>query len=93
MRDVFFWVAVLSCAAGQAMILRSTIRARAHGVNAPPPAGVARPRFAAELGWTLLPALGLAVTLAFTWRAMRSDSAMMMDMRPSHQMTAPAAPR
>jgi len=46
MRAVFFWIAVLSCIAGQAMILRSTLRARAHRA---PAEGVASPRLASEL--------------------------------------------
>jgi len=67
MRAAFFWVAVLSCLAGQAMILRSTIRARAH---VPRARGLATPRFAAELAWAILPAAMLAATLALTWRAL-----------------------
>jgi len=72
MRETLFWVAVVCCAAGQLLILRSVVRVRAH-VAAP---GQARPRVAAELAWTLLPALVLALTLAATWRAVRADSAM-----------------
>ncbi|HUO51219.1 MAG TPA: hypothetical protein VMT93_01760 [Gemmatimonadaceae bacterium] len=60
-----FWVAVLSCVLGQAMILRSAMRARAH-VGA---AGLAMPRRASEIAWTVLPALVLAATLVATWRA------------------------
>ena len=72
MRTTFFWLAAACCAAGQLLILRSVIRARAHVAAA----GEARPRFAAELAWTLLPALVLALTLAATWRAVRADAAM-----------------
>ena len=67
MRVAFFWIAVLSCTAGQAMILRSTFRARAHRA---PAEGVASPRFAAELAWAVLPAVMLAATLVVTWRAL-----------------------
>ena len=67
MRAVFFWIAVLSCIAGQAMILRSTLRARAHRA---PAEGVASPRLASELAWAVLPAVMLAATLVVTWRAL-----------------------
>ena len=94
MRDVFFWIAVLSCASGQAMIIRSTLRARAHAAHATAPAGVARPRPAAELAWTLLPALALAATLTVTWRAMQGDPAMMiMPNVPAAPHAPPPAPR
>jgi hypothetical protein len=67
MRAVFFSIAVLSCIAGQAMIIRSTFRARAHRASAE---GIASPRFASELAWTVLPAAVLAATLLVTWRAL-----------------------
>jgi hypothetical protein len=67
MRDAFFWLAVLSCASGQALILRSTFRARARATRAE---GIVAPRFASELAWALLPAAMLAATLAVTWRVL-----------------------
>ena len=94
MRDVIFWFAVLSCACGQAMILRSAMRARVHAAHATAPAGVVRPRFAAEIAWTVLPALFLAATLAVTWRAIHAAPApMMMDDMPAAAHAAPAPPR
>ena len=70
MRDFFFWCAVLSCAAGQVLILRSYTRARARAMGGATPPGVPEPRALTEFAWTVLPALALAVVLVFTWRAM-----------------------
>jgi heme/copper-type cytochrome/quinol oxidase subunit 2 len=70
MRDFFFWCAVLSCAAGQALILRSYARARARAATGATPAGVPEPRALIEFAWTVLPAVALAVVLVFSWRAM-----------------------
>jgi heme/copper-type cytochrome/quinol oxidase subunit 2 len=70
MRDFFFWCAVLSCAAGQALILRSYARARARAATGATPAGVPEPRALIEFAWTVLPAVALAVVLVFTWRAL-----------------------
>jgi heme/copper-type cytochrome/quinol oxidase subunit 2 len=72
MRDIFFWAAVASCAAGQALIIRSMFRARTRALGGATPAGIPEPNAAVEFAWTLLPAVGLAAVLLFTWRAMHS---------------------
>jgi hypothetical protein len=70
MRDAFFWCAVASCVAGQALILRSAMRARTRTASGATPEGVPAPRALPEFAWTMLPAVGLAAVLVFTWRAM-----------------------
>lgn len=75
--DTVFWLSVVCCVVAQVAIVRSAIRATPYmraGDEAVP-----RPRYAVEIAWTVLPALGLALLLVFTWRAM-------------HPAPAPAAP-
>lgn len=63
-----FWLSVICCVVAQAAIVRSAIRATPHvraGEDAVP-----RPHYGTEIAWTLLPAVGLALLLVFTWRAM-----------------------
>ncbi|HEY6829168.1 MAG TPA: hypothetical protein VI259_20045 [Gemmatimonadaceae bacterium] len=65
-----FWLAALSSAAAQVMILRSAI------VSTPRPAPADRPwptlRRALEIAWAGLPGIALAVLFVFTWRAMHA---------------------
>jgi len=65
-----FWLAPLSSAAAQVMILRSAI------VSTPRPAPADRPwptlRRALEIAWAGLPGFALAVLFVFTWRAMHA---------------------
>ena len=63
--DTIFWLAALAALAGQVAIiwtLRPSLSTR----------GAIRPlskKAFAEVVWAVLPAIGLLVTLAFTWRA------------------------
>jgi hypothetical protein len=77
--DAIFWSAVVCCIVAQIAILRSAL-AR-HRPPAGAPATLPPVRRGAELVWALLPALGLALVLAMTWRAVRT-----------HATVAPAAP-
>ena len=67
-----FWLAALSSAAAQIMILRSTI------VSTPTSATNDRDRSATrralEIAWAGLPGIALAVLFVFTWRAMHAAS-------------------
>ena len=67
-----FWLAVLSSAAAQIMILRSAL------VSTPRPAPADRgwptTRRALEIAWAGLPGIALAVLFVFTWRAMHAAS-------------------
>lgn len=62
-----FWLAVVCCVVAQIEILRSALKT--------PPASdssVPAPARWSEVMWTLIPAIGLAVVLVFTWRAIEA---------------------
>jgi heme/copper-type cytochrome/quinol oxidase subunit 2 len=67
-----FWMSVACCAVAQIFIIRSVRGAR---YVPEPTATVPRSRHAVEMLWAVLPAVGLVVLLAFTWRAIQSNSA------------------
>jgi heme/copper-type cytochrome/quinol oxidase subunit 2 len=70
--DGLFWLSVACCALAQFFIIRSVGAARRASA---PAAAMPRQRGALEMLWAVLPAVGLAVLLVFTWRAVRSASA------------------
>ena len=70
--DGLFWLSVACCAIAQFFILRSVGAARRAAQPASP---LPRQRGALEMVWAVLPAVGLAVLLVFTWRAIRSANA------------------
>ena len=70
--DLLFWLAVACCVVAQVAIARSTLGIRAR-VNDQYP-GVPQPRRAIEITWTVLPALGLALVLGMTWRAIHQPA-------------------
>jgi heme/copper-type cytochrome/quinol oxidase subunit 2 len=65
--DILFWIAVVCCVIAQVAIARSTLGAPARGGELRP--GIPRPRRSIEIAWTVLPAVGLALALVMTWRA------------------------
>lgn len=65
-----FWVSVACCALAQFFIIRSVSAARR---AAPPATTLPKQRGAMEMLWAVLPAVGLAVLLLFTWRAIRAN--------------------
>jgi heme/copper-type cytochrome/quinol oxidase subunit 2 len=65
--DGLFWTSVACCAIAQVLILRSVVGSRP--VTAPG-SRLPRERRAQELLWALVPAVALALLLAFTWRTM-----------------------
>ena len=67
-----FWLSVACCTLAQFLILRSVGAARR---AAQPAAPLPKQRGAVEMLWAVLPAVGLAVLLVFTWRAVRSANA------------------
>lgn len=76
MRQLFatglFWSCVACCLVAQGLIIRSVRGAR----HVPAPsAGMPRHRGTLELVWAVVPAVALAVLLAFTWRAIRQAHA------------------
>ena len=70
--DILFWIAVICCVIAQVAIARSSLGARARSVEPRP--GVPRPRRSIEIAWTVLPALGLALALVMTWRAIHPSA-------------------
>lgn len=70
--DGLFWLSVACCALTQFFIIRSVGAARR---ATPPAASLPKQRGAVEMLWAVLPAVGLAVLLVFTWRAVRSANA------------------
>lgn len=67
--DGLFWLSVACCAIAQFFIIRS-VRGTRHVPE--PTANVPHARAGMELMWAVLPAVGLAVLLLFTWRAIRA---------------------
>ena len=61
-----YWVAVACCVVAQVAIVRAALRTPTASVAPQMP----RPQRAAEVAWVLVPAIVLALVLAFTWRAM-----------------------
>jgi heme/copper-type cytochrome/quinol oxidase subunit 2 len=62
-----FWLAVACCVVGQVALIWSAIRAPMTGSTES--ASMRMPSRASEIAWTIVPAVGLVVLLAFTWRA------------------------
>lgn len=78
-----FWVAVVCCAVAQWFIVRGTVAA----LGAPSGSAAAHGSHRSlEIAWAVLPAILLAVTLAATWRAIRTERA---DADTAPQHTAP----
>lgn len=66
--DGLFWTSVACCLVAQLFIIRS-VRGARHVPS--PTAGLPRHRALLELFWAVVPAVGLAVLLLFTWRAIQ----------------------
>lgn len=64
--DAIFWVAVACCAIAQVMILRSALVAP---LAEPTEPHLPRTDRRVEVAWTIVPAVGLALLLWFTWHA------------------------
>ena len=73
--DAIFWIAVVCCVVAQAAILRSVFAARGQAGGVGGGGGTMPPlRRGLEVLWAVVPALGLALVLALTWREMRPDA-------------------
>ena len=67
-----FWVAAVCCVFAELAILRSLLFGRARAAEAKDSMGASRAAHAsrpADIAWAVLPALGLALVLYLTWRA------------------------
>ena len=73
--DGLFWLSVACCVVAQVFILRS-VGASRHAPDGT--AGLPRQRGVMEMLWAVLPAVGLAVLLVFTWRAVRKNASAAM---------------
>ena len=67
--DGLFWMSVACCAIAQFCIIRSV---RGSRYVPEPTAHAPRSGHRMEVVWAVLPAIGLAVLLFFTWRAVRA---------------------
>jgi heme/copper-type cytochrome/quinol oxidase subunit 2 len=74
--EAIFWIAALACVIGELMILRSsfavTQKTQSELVPTAPRSG--------ELAWAIIPAIGLAALLFFTWQRMDARKAHMRTM-------------
>jgi heme/copper-type cytochrome/quinol oxidase subunit 2 len=71
-RSVLFWVAAVCCVLAELAILRSLLFGRARAAEARDSMGGARTAHASrpvDIAWAILPAIGLALVLYLTWRA------------------------
>lgn len=71
-RSALFWVAAVCCVLAELAILRSLLFGRARAAEAKDAMGAARAAHAsrpADIAWAILPAVGLALVLYLTWRA------------------------
>ena len=82
MTATLFWVAVACCAIAQIALIWSAIRAPMAGSTES--ASMRMPSRASEIAWTIIPAIGLAVLLVFTWR--ETHRAVTLDPHAGHQM-------
>jgi heme/copper-type cytochrome/quinol oxidase subunit 2 len=82
LKMALFWIAAASCVVAQLALVWSAIRAP---MAAPTePTSVRMPRRGTEIAWTIVPAIGLAVLLVFTWRETHRAAA--ADPHAGHRM-------
>lgn len=77
--EIIFWIAALGCIVAELAILRSSFAETGAHSSALVPVSSRR----TELAWTIVPAIGLAVLLAFTWNEMKAAS--------THRQAVPGA--
>ena len=82
--EAIFWIAALACVLAELAILRSSFAETGAHSSALVPVSPRR----SELAWTILPALGLAVLLVFTWREVNAREA----HAETHQPASPTSP-
>lgn len=85
-----FWIAATVAIVAQLAVLRSSLLGRTPGTDAP---GKTHSK---EIPWAVLPALMLAVTLYFSWQAVRASQepaeATQLPAPRSHPLPAPSSP-
>jgi heme/copper-type cytochrome/quinol oxidase subunit 2 len=81
LNSALFWIAAACCAIAQIALIVSAVRAPMTG--SAESASVRMPGRASEIAWTVVPAIGLAVLLVFTWR--ETTRARAVDPHAAHQ--------
>jgi heme/copper-type cytochrome/quinol oxidase subunit 2 len=66
LRDVIFWIAVVSCAIAQLFIIRAVVMTAPHASSP----SVPTPRRSLEIAWAVLPAVLLVAAFVGAWRLM-----------------------
>ena len=84
MSSIVFWIAVACCAVAQVALIWSAIQAPMSGSSES--ASMRMPRRASEIAWTIVPAIGLAILLVFTWRAQARHVNVLSDPHAGHTM-------
>jgi heme/copper-type cytochrome/quinol oxidase subunit 2 len=80
--SALFWIAVACCAVAQVALIWSAIRAPMSGSTES--ASMRMPSRASEIAWTVIPAIGLAVLLVFTWRAQARHTKVLTESHAGH---------
>jgi heme/copper-type cytochrome/quinol oxidase subunit 2 len=76
-RSLLFWISAACCVVAEAAILRSLLFGRAREQEQQRAVGggtVVRSARPVEIAWAILPAVGLALVLYLTWRAVEVPS-------------------
>jgi heme/copper-type cytochrome/quinol oxidase subunit 2 len=84
LNSTLFWIAAACCAVAQVALIWSAIRAPMSG--SPESASMRMPSRKSEIAWTIVPAIGLAVLLVFSWRAMARHEKVSLESHTGHQM-------
>ena len=79
-----FWIAAATCVVAQLALLWSAIRAPMSGSTES--ASMRMPSRASEIAWTIVPAIGLALLLVFTWRAQARHGKVLSEPHAGHQI-------
>ena len=82
--STIFWLAAACCAVAQVALLWSAIRAPMSGSTES--ASMRMPSRASEIVWTIIPAIGLAVLLVFSWRAVARHEKLLLDPHAGHSI-------
>jgi heme/copper-type cytochrome/quinol oxidase subunit 2 len=82
--STLFWIAAACCAVAQVALIWSAIRAPMSGSTES--ASMRMPSRASEIAWTIVPAIGLALLLVFSWRAVARHEQLSPDPHAGHSM-------
>jgi hypothetical protein len=82
--QIVFWTAAACCFLAQVALVQSAVRSPMAGSR--DTAAVVMPRRSSEIAWSIVPAIALALVLAFTWRAMHPTVRHEMHLPAGHRM-------